>query len=124
MRLAVVGSRGYNDYNSFKIILDIIIPRDGITCLVSGGAKGVDKLAERYAEEHNFPIDIYYADWENNGKAAGFIRNKVIWDNADCGLAIWDGQSKGTAHSFDLSKKLNKPLLIFNYKENIWQTTT
>ena len=47
MRLAVVGSRSIREYD-----LAPLIP-DGVTEIISGGAAGVDKLAERYAGDHN-----------------------------------------------------------------------
>jgi hypothetical protein len=30
-------------------------------------------------------------------------------------VAFWDGQSKGTAHNFELAIKYNTPIKIYNY---------
>ena len=46
-----------------------------ITEIVSGGAKGVDSLAERYANEHNIKFSLFPVKWEKYGKGAGFKRN-------------------------------------------------
>ena len=107
MKLAVVGSRTLTKY---KLLLNELNQYDGITEIVSGGAQGADKLAERYAKEKNIPIKIFKADWGRYGKRAGYVRNKEIWDYADQGIAFWDGHSRGTAHSFELARFLGKKL--------------
>lgn len=116
MRLAVIGSRDFDDYEILEYILDSVrmtqLPFD---CIVSGGAGGADTLAEDYADKHGIEKDIYYPDWKQYGKAAGFIRNTDIWTNADYGIAFWDGKSKGTAHSFKIAKKQNKRLFVYDY---------
>jgi hypothetical protein len=114
MRLAIVGSRGFQSYEILKATVDTLREIYPITTIVSGGAKGADHLAEIYAEEHNLEMDIYPADW-SKGKGAGYIRNVDIWNNSDLGVAFWDGESKGTAHSFKLSEKQKKKLYVFNY---------
>jgi len=43
--------------------------------LVSGGAKGADTLAERFAKELGIDCEVFLADWNKHGKAAGFIHN-------------------------------------------------
>ena len=60
MRVAVVGSRGFNDY----LLLKETLLNHFITRIVSGGAKGADKLAEKFAEEHGIPLDIHKPDWK------------------------------------------------------------
>ena len=117
MRLAVIGSRGFDDYELLEKVLDIIQRGNRLSfdTIVSGGANGADSLAERYAIKNDIKTDIYPADWNKHGKSAGYIRNVDIWDNSDFGVAFWDGESKGTAHSFKLSIKQNKTLFIYNY---------
>jgi hypothetical protein len=115
MKLAVVGSRSFNDYKTLKVVLDELKESINIHCIVSGGANGADTLAERYAKENNIPIEVYKPDWNKHGKAAGFIRNSDIWNNSDLGVAFWDGKSKGTKHSFGIAKKQKKDLYVFDY---------
>ena len=115
MRLAVLGSRGFEDYPKLEKILDIIVPQFKVNTIVSGGARGADSLAEKYATKSGLELDVYPADWDKHGKSAGYIRNVDIWNNSDMGIAFHDGQSKGTEHSFDLAKKQNKKLFIYNY---------
>lgn len=79
---------------------------------MSGGAKGADSLAERFAKENNIETMIFPADWDKYGKNAGYIRNKDIISNSDIVIAFWDGKSKGTKISIDLAKQSSKILFI------------
>jgi hypothetical protein len=108
MKVAVVGSRNFQDYDLLKQIL----AEYEITEIVSGGAKGADSLGEKYAKEHNLPIEIFKPDWKRLGRGAGPARNKTIVENADFVIAFWDGVSKGTQSSINIAKKLNKALRI------------
>jgi len=116
MRVAIIGSRNFNDYNKLKEILNSLNLK--IDLIISGGAKGADTLGEKYAHENNIPIKIFYPNWDLYGKKAGFIRNELIVKNSDIIIAFWDGKSKGTNHSINLAKKYNKSLIIYNFIEN------
>ena len=115
MKLAVVGSRNFNDYGLLKKYLDKIHSVEPITFIVSGGAKGADSLSERWAKENNVETMIFIPDWNTHGKSAGYKRNVDIITNADKCLACWDGISKGTKHSIDLCEKHNKKLKIIYF---------
>ena len=110
MRVAIIGSRTFTDYERFKRCIDSLFV--GLTSIVSGGAKGADKFAEQYAAEKNIPITVFLPDWENHGKQAGFVRNKQIVENSDLLVAFWDGASLGTKHSIDLAKRKKIPHII------------
>ena len=109
INLAVVGSRTFNDYEYLKKILS------WFSCkrIISGGAQGADTLAKRYAAEHAIPFKEYLPNWDLYGMSAGFIRNKLIVDDADELVAFHDGKSKGTAHSIKLAEEAGKPVHIF-----------
>ena len=110
MKVAVIGSRGFDNYETVKNILS----KFKITLLVSGGAIGADTLGERYAKENNIETKIFLPDWKKHGKIAGFLRNTDIIENADLVIAFWDQKSKGTKDSIDKANKLNKEILIIN----------
>lgn len=81
-----------------------------ITEVVSGCARGVDKLGEVWATTNNIPIKRFPADWNNLGKSAGYVRNHQMADYAEALIAIWDGKSKGTKHMIDIAN--NKKLKV------------
>ena len=71
IRLIIAGPRDY--YDQEKVFRDIhtFQGKFGIDEIISGGASGVDKLAEEYAFLHQIPFKLFQADWEKYGKAAG-----------------------------------------------------
>ena len=114
MKVAIIGSRTFNDYELVcKTIKELKL--ETMTHMVSGGAKGADSLGERYAKEHNIPCIIYKPDWNTYGKSAGFVRNKDIINACDIVIAFWDGKSKGTEHSIMLAKRNIKQVYIINF---------
>jgi hypothetical protein len=110
MKIAIIGSRTFNDYELLKKTLEPY--KSKITTVVSGAAKGADSLGEKWALKNNIQTFIFPADWEKFGKRAGYIRNEDIIINCDCCIAFWDGLSKGTSHSISLCEKYNKPYKI------------
>ena len=115
IRVAVVGSRTFNNYNLLESVLNKIRSETSIECIVSGGAKGADKLSERWAEEYGVPTKIYKPDWKKFRGRAGIIRNKDIVDDADLVIAFWDGISNGTASTIDIAKKQGKDPIVINF---------
>lgn len=115
MNLAVIGSTQFNDYDAMTAVIDALRQIYDVKLIVSGGAKGADTLGEIYAKDNGIKTLIFPADWDRYGKSAGFRRNVTIWDNADAGVAFWNGVSKGTAHSFKISEKQKKKLYVFDF---------
>lgn len=115
LNLAVIGSRDFYDYSLVTHYLNLInIKHKGDFKIISGGARGADSLAIKYAKAYSVPYKEYIPDW-SIGKHAGFLRNKLIIDDCDAVLAFWDGRSKGTAHSMSLAEKQNKPIKVVRY---------
>lgn len=113
MKVAVIGSRGFNDYEMVCNELNSISHK--IDVIVSGGAKGADQLGEKWAIDNNKETLIFKPDWVKYGKGAGLIRNQDIIKNSDYVFAFWDGKSKGTESSIKLCGKFNIPIKIINY---------
>lgn len=98
---------------------DILRSKYNIT-IVSGGATGVDFIAECYAKKYHLPFKLFPANWELNGKSAGFIRNEQMHQFIShfknrIVLCYKDQSStgKGTTHSISLGDKYNNTV-IFN----------
>lgn len=123
----IIGSRTFTDYNLMKEKTDhmlSVVSKDMKITIVSGGADGADKLAERYAKEKGYRLLIFPADW-SKGKRAGYERNermhkflKDVSDEHDAKrgiIAFWDGKSRGTAHSFELANKYGNPIRVIRF---------
>lgn len=107
MRVAIVGSRKFTDYQKFLRYLDEteIIP----THIVSGGARGADSMAETFAKKAGIPITIYPADWGRHGNAAGMIRNKQIVNDCQVVIAFPGPKSVGTRGTINLAEAKGIP---------------
>ena len=106
---AVVGSRNITDFE----LLASILKKFKIEKIISGGAKGVDNLAARYARENNIPLQEIKPDYNQYGRIAPLIRNKEIIKQADQVIVLWDGKSTGTVNAMNHAKKLNKPVHLY-----------
>lgn len=106
MKLLIVGSRSITDYD-LSLCVD-----ERVDLIISGGAAGVDTLAEKYADKKGISKLILRPDYTRYGKAAPIIRNKMMVDLCDALIVIWDGKSKGTKHTIDYAQKVGKPLTI------------
>ncbi len=113
-KVAVVGGREFTNRKTMFYVLDKYNENFGIKCIVSGGARGADTLAEVYAFERQIPLVIYNAEWDKYGKKAGFIRNVTIAENCDVVIAFPTKESKGTWHTITIAKKMNKPVYVFS----------
>jgi len=106
MKVAVIGSRGIAVQN-----LGDYLPSE-CTEIVSGGAKGVDTSAKKYAEAHGIKLTEFLPDYSKYGRGAPLRRNLEIIAYSDTVLAFWDGKSKGTKYVIDNCKNLGKPVRI------------
>ena len=118
IKVIIAGSRTFENYQLLKFKCDAIlkeIKKDDEVQIVSGGANGADKLGERYAREKHYICKIFEADWDRDGKAAGYIRNEQMAKYADYLIAFWDGKSKGTKHMIDIAtaNKLGTRIIKF-----------
>ena len=116
IKVIIAGGRNFEQYQLLKLKCDAILRevKDEIQ-IVSGGAKGADKLGERYAKERGYICKIFEADWDKNGKAAGHIRNEEMAKYGDCLIAFWDGYSKGTKNMIDNAGKCGLKIRIIKF---------
>lgn len=116
-KVIVAGGRDFIDYVRLSDELDYqrSTSPDVSFEIVTGMAVGADTLAYKYAIANNLPTHIFYPDWDKFGKAAGFIRNKEMAENADALIAFWDSVSRGTKHMIETMRNLRKPVLTIWY---------
>ena len=98
MKLLIAGSRSITSFD-----LSPYIP-DDVELIITGGAKGVDTLAETYARERGIPILTVKPAYEKYGRAAPILRDEEMVDMADAVLVVWDGVSRGSKHTADYAR--------------------
>ena len=106
MKVMIAGSRSIE-----SIDISAYIPTN-TDLIISGGAKGIDSIAEQYADRHSISKLILRPDWSKYGKAAPLVRNKLMVDLADLIIIVWDGRSNGTKYTLNYANKSKKPVKL------------
>lgn len=113
LHVAIIGSRAFDNYNFLHRVFHTYYPNpENIEYIVSGGAIGVDTLAEQLAQEHNIKTLIFKPDYDRYKRMAPLMRNNTIVKVSDVVLALWDGKSRGTKYTIDLAMKSGKGVII------------
>ena len=113
MKVAVVGSRSLNVPDLQKYL-----PHQ-LTEIVSGGAAGVDRCAREYAQQNQIPLTEFLPQYNRYRRAAPIKRNEQLVAYADCVIAFWDGQSKGTLSSIQYALRAHKELHVYILEPNL-----
>ena len=116
MKVIIAGGREFNNYDLLCESCNKELATFESIEIVSGGAKGADKLGEQYANENGYDIKKFLPEWAKYGKGAGVKRNEEMAKYAEVLIAFWDGKSKGTKSMIDLAKRygLKVKVVIFN----------
>lgn len=117
-RVIIAGTRTFTDYDLLCRTTDALLANvtDDIE-IVSGHACGADMLGEKYAKERGYALKVFPTNWDEEGKAAGYIRNKTMADYADALVAFWDDASCGTMHMINLARERDLKIRICHYKQ-------
>jgi hypothetical protein len=112
MRVIVCGGRNFNNESWIDSNLD----KFKITEVATGGAKGVDSLAEKWASKRSIPFTVFPARWDEFSNAAGQIRNKQMYCEfkPDAVIAFATGCGNGTINMINLAKKGNTRVIVIN----------
>ena len=106
MKLLIAGSRGIKDFD-----LEKHVPSEA-TLIITGGARGIDALAEKYADEKRLSKLILRPQYNIYGKFAPLKRNEKMIELCDAALIIWDGCSKGTKYTISYAEKIGKRVIL------------
>lgn len=107
MKIAIIGSR-----NVIVTDLERYLP-EGVTEIVSGGAKGVDTCAREYARASGLKLTEFLPAYDMYGRGAPLKRNLQIIHYADAVMAFWDGKSRGTKHVIDTCNSQIIPITVY-----------
>lgn len=113
MNLLIVGSRNIKSFD-----ISPYIPKD-TGLIITGGAIGIDRLAEKYADDHKISKLILRPQYCLYKKAAPLKRNEKMVDIADKIIVIWDGKSKGSKYTADYAQKTNKDIKLIIWNNNL-----
>ena len=117
VHVIIAGGRDLTDQALVSSKMDKImsnIPKQDIV-VVSGKARGADRLGEGWAKSRQIQIEEYPANWDKWGKRAGYIRNEEMAKSATHLVAFWDGVSRGTKHMITLARKEGLKVRVIKY---------
>lgn len=109
VKLAVVGSRDFA--NTDLMDRELSARRADLTLVISGGARGADKMAERWARKNGIETQIFYPDHKRY-RHPYHHRNRLIAEACDHLVAFWNGHSTGTKYTIDYARRIGKPVSI------------
>lgn len=114
MKVIIAGSRGIYEYEFVERAMEL----SGWTpsLVLSGGARGIDRLGEQWAIHRGIPIQQFLPDYDYGKWVAPKLRNVEMARHADACVAIWDGMSGGTAHMIATMVLYNKPVKVFDHE--------
>lgn len=118
MKVAIVGSREFTDYNSMIKVMDKFLDM-GVDTIVSGGARGADTLGETYARDNGLKFICHLPAHKlvppgryhpNNF----FTRNTLIARDADFIIGfVNDVKSNGTWDTMEKGLRMGKKVYVY-----------
>jgi len=118
IKLGIVGSRDFKNYMFLKSKLTELFEKNKWEfppqCVVSGGARGADNLAEIWAKEHDIEMVVLKPDWQKYGKGAGIMRNTDIVNGSTHIVAFVMPTSRGTWDTIRKAQKKGIPVEIIH----------
>lgn len=121
----IAGSRSVDNYDYCEPLIDKFFNNEMFEgkdiAIMSGTARGADRVGEIYAQRHGLDLKKRPAQWNRQAdgtydKSAGYKRNEQMGKEADVALILWDGESRGSEHMYNIMKKLNKPVMMIDLK--------
>lgn len=114
MKVAIVGSREFIDYLRFETYINSFRKHIQIDMIISGGARGADAMAYKYAVENGITFVCHPPKPEDGwmGNAKYLRRNLRIVEMSECVIAFPKGKSSGTRHSISLANRLGKKVYV------------
>ncbi len=131
-KVFVAGSRSLSRLNKdVKRRIDNIVDK-GFTVIV-GDANGVDKAVQRYLRSRHYCAVVVFCmeagcrnnvgDWPTRAVAAAdssrrdfayySTKDRAMAEEADYGLMLWDGKSRGTLRSVVDLVRQSKPVVVY-----------
>ncbi len=102
-------------------MLNTVMTRYEKMFVVTGDNRGADTLATDWSLAHDIDVRRYEANWDDNGKRAGFLRNENMFSyvglhkHKGC-ILFWDGTDNLTRNLIWLGDMYRVPIRVYNYR--------
>lgn len=115
VRTIIAGSRHLTDPELVERA--VIASGFKISVVLSGRARGIDQLGEGWAKKNGTPVELYPANWNEHGRAAGPLRNREMVSKAEALIAVWDGVSRGTEDCIAEARRRGLKVFVFRVSD-------
>lgn len=112
-KIAIVGSRNFDNKDAVAEFMRTLHDVE----IVSGGAKGVDAIAEEIAKQMGLKTKIFKPDFSKGYHVSAYHnRNKQIVDYADEVHIFWHQPTRGSMSALKYAQSSGKPYCIHEAK--------
>ena len=112
-KVAIVGSR---DFKRREIIEEFMSNLQNVE-IVTGGARGVDKIAEWVAKRRGLPVTVFKPDFSKGYDITEYHkRNRKIAEYADEVHIFWHKPTPGSSSTLRYAAVLGKPVFVHEIK--------
>ena len=112
-KIAIVGSRNFTNRDAIAEFMKTLHDVE----IVSGGARGVDTIAEEIAKEMGLSTKIFKPDFSRGYRVSAYHeRNKQIVDYADEVHIFWYEPTPGSMSTLHYAESSGKPYYIHEVK--------
>lgn len=111
MKTIIVGCRSgfsFGDFISGLLQVDWIV-----TEVVTGGVRGVDRLAEKWAECQALPLKVFSSEVTYFDGSVGVRRDLGMLSYGEAVVAFWDGQVGEIKHVILEGRKSGLDVVVF-----------
>lgn len=109
--VAIVGTRRPEPWMR-AAVMALVRGLPAETVVVTGGAYGVDWIAERLAREQGLAVEVFYPDYDAHGDRAPLVRNRRIAERCTELHAFPAFGSRGTWHAVGEARKLGRAVVV------------
>lgn len=112
--IGIVGARRIEPDSAYRTMLSVI-KQTHATCrgVVSGGAEGIDALAERWAYNNDVPLRVFKPEYKHSrDRTAPLKRNTLIADACDILYAFPTSESRGTYDTIRKAEQMGKQVIV------------
>lgn len=116
-RVLVCGGRNYDRWPEVRDTLNNARDVRGVSLIITGGASGADRLAERWAQHERIPVCVFPANWQFLGRKAGPLRNQAMLDFAKPHLVVAFPGGRGTEDMVNRAIAAGLPIMEISARD-------
>lgn len=117
-RVIIAGSRGFWSQDLMDRTMDSLLQNKQAEPIeiLSDNGRGAPRFGEIYARKRGYSLKHFDTDWDQYGKAAPYLRNLEMTDQADACVVFWDGETRFEKYMINAAKFTKIPVRVIKYR--------